>query len=90
MPNAWRRNSSATKCVSRNETHFQSFPLQGVCDSEDVPDRFRMSEPIVTYLNDHLGGAQIAIQLLSAMGNQHEDKQFREFATNQQKRNSYL
>jgi hypothetical protein len=39
-----------------------------------------MSEPLVTYLNDHLGGAQIAIQLLEAMRDQHDDPKFREFA----------
>jgi len=39
-----------------------------------------MSEPLVTYLNDHLGGAQIAIQLLEAMRDQHENQRFRDFA----------
>lgn len=39
-----------------------------------------MSEPLVTYVNDHLGGAQIAIQLLEAMRDQQENERFREFA----------
>jgi hypothetical protein len=39
-----------------------------------------MSEPLATYLHDHLGGAQIAIQTLEAMRDQHDDKRFREFA----------
>jgi hypothetical protein len=39
-----------------------------------------MSEPLVTYLNDHLGGAQIAVQVLEAMRDQHDDPKFREFA----------
>ena len=37
-----------------------------------------MSEAVlVTYLNDHLGGAQIAVQLLEAMRDQHDDQDFR-------------
>ena len=40
-----------------------------------------MSDPLATYLNDHLGGAQIAIQVLEAMRDQHEDQSFREFAS---------
>jgi len=40
-----------------------------------------MSEPLVTYLNDHLGGAQIAVQVLEAMRDQHDDPKFREFAS---------
>jgi hypothetical protein len=39
-----------------------------------------MSEPLVTYLDDHLGGAQIAIQLLEAMRDQHDNQRFRDFA----------
>jgi hypothetical protein len=39
-----------------------------------------MSEPLITYLNDHLGGAQIAIQLLEAMRDQHDNQRFRQFA----------
>jgi hypothetical protein len=39
-----------------------------------------MSEPLVAYLNDHLGGAEIAIQVLEAMRDQHDDPRFREFA----------
>jgi hypothetical protein len=40
-----------------------------------------MSDPLVTYLNDHLGGAQIAVQVLEAMRDQHDDPKFREFAS---------
>jgi len=40
-----------------------------------------MSEPLVTYLNDHLGGAKIAVQLLEAMRDQHDDERFRQFAS---------
>lgn len=40
-----------------------------------------MSNPLGTYLNDHLGGAQIAIQLLQAMRDQHDDPEYREFAS---------
>jgi hypothetical protein len=39
-----------------------------------------MSEPLATYLSDHLGGAQVAIEVLEAMRNQHDDQRFREFA----------
>ena len=38
-----------------------------------------MSDSLVTYLTDHLGGAQVAIELLEAMCEQHNDKTFREF-----------
>jgi hypothetical protein len=40
-----------------------------------------MSEPLVTYLDDHLGGAQIAIQRLEAMRAQHDNQRLREFAS---------
>jgi hypothetical protein len=40
-----------------------------------------MSEPLVTYLNDHLGGAQIAVQLLEAMRDQNDEQEFRQFAS---------
>jgi hypothetical protein len=40
-----------------------------------------MSEPLVTYLKDHLGGAQIAVEALEIMRDQHDDPRFREFAT---------
>jgi hypothetical protein len=40
-----------------------------------------MSEPLVTYLNDHLAGAQMAIQLLESMHNQNDDQEFRQFAS---------
>jgi hypothetical protein len=39
-----------------------------------------MSEALTTYLNDHRSGAQIAIELLEVMRDQHEDATFREFA----------
>ena len=40
-----------------------------------------MSEPLVTYLKDHLAGAQVAIQLLESMRNQNDDQEFRQFAS---------
>ena len=40
-----------------------------------------MSEPRITYLNDHLSGAQIAIQLLESMGSQNDDQEYRQFAS---------
>jgi len=33
----------------------------------------RMSELLGIYLGDHLGGAQVAVQLLEAMCSQHEE-----------------
>jgi hypothetical protein len=39
-----------------------------------------MSEPLVAYLNDHLGGAEVAVQVLEAMRDQHDDPRFRELA----------
>jgi hypothetical protein len=39
-----------------------------------------MSEPRITYLNDHLSGAQIAIQLLES-GSQNDDQEYRQFAS---------
>lgn len=39
-----------------------------------------MSEPLGIYLKDHLGGAQVAVDLLEAMCNQHEEEFYREFA----------
>ena len=41
-----------------------------------------MSKALTTYLNDHLGGAQIAIQILETMREQHDDQKFRDFAAN--------
>jgi len=32
-----------------------------------------MSDNLATYLRDHLGGATIAIQVLEAMRDQHDD-----------------
>ena len=40
-----------------------------------------MSDPLVTYVNDHLGGARLAVELLEAMRDQHDDKNFRDLAT---------
>jgi hypothetical protein len=40
-----------------------------------------MSDPLVTYVNDHLGGAQVAVQLLEATRNQQDDQEFRQFAS---------
>lgn len=40
-----------------------------------------MTEPLVTYLNDHLAGAQTAVQLLEAMRDQNDDQEFRQFAS---------
>lgn len=39
-----------------------------------------MSEPLAVYLHDHLGGAQIALEMLRIMRDQHEDEHFRQFA----------
>jgi hypothetical protein len=39
-----------------------------------------MSEPLATYLDDHLGGAKIALEVLTVMRDQHEEQRFREFA----------
>lgn len=40
-----------------------------------------MSDPLVTYVNDHLGGAQVGVQLLEAMRDQQDDQEFRQFAS---------
>jgi hypothetical protein len=40
-----------------------------------------MSEPLVTYLSDHLSGAQIAVQLLEAMRDQNDEQEYRQFAS---------
>jgi hypothetical protein len=39
-----------------------------------------MSEPLAIYINDHLGGAQVALESLKIMREQHDDPKFREFA----------
>jgi hypothetical protein len=39
-----------------------------------------MSESLGIYLRDHLGGAQIAVQLLQAMCDKQEDERYRDFA----------
>jgi hypothetical protein len=40
-----------------------------------------MSDPLATYLHDHLGGARAAIELLAAMRDQQQDKALGDFAT---------
>jgi hypothetical protein len=40
-----------------------------------------MSDALVIYLNDHLGGAQIAVQLLEAMRDLNDEQEFRQFAS---------
>jgi hypothetical protein len=45
---------------------------QAHCRFEGAP----MSAPLLIYLNDHLGGAQIAVQVLAAMRDQHENPKF--------------
>jgi hypothetical protein len=40
-----------------------------------------MPEALTTYLHDHLGGAEIALQILDTMHNRHDDAKFREFAS---------
>jgi hypothetical protein len=39
-----------------------------------------VSKSLGIYLRDHLGGAQIAVQLLEAMCDKQEDEKYREFA----------
>jgi hypothetical protein len=39
-----------------------------------------MSDPLATYLHDHLGGARAAIELLAAMREQQKDKSLGDFA----------
>jgi hypothetical protein len=39
-----------------------------------------VSEPLATYLDDHLSGAQIAIQVLQSMRDDHEEPRLRAFA----------
>jgi hypothetical protein len=39
-----------------------------------------MSDPLSTYLHDHLGGAKAAIDLLGAMRDSHKDQALRDFA----------
>ena len=39
-----------------------------------------MSDPLVAYLNDHLSGGEVAVQVLEAMRDQNNDPMFREFA----------
>lgn len=46
-------------------------------EAEVLPD---MSKSLITYINDHLGGAEIAIELLEAMCEHHNDAHFQQFA----------
>jgi hypothetical protein len=39
-----------------------------------------VSEPLATYLDDHLSGAQIAIQVLQSMRDDHDEPRLRAFA----------
>lgn len=41
-----------------------------------------MSDPLATYLHDHLGGAKAAIDLLEAMRDHQKDKPLGDFAAN--------
>jgi hypothetical protein len=41
-----------------------------------------MSDPVVTHLNDHMAGAGVAIDLLHAMKDRHEDEPLSQFAAN--------
>lgn len=40
-----------------------------------------MSDPLATYLNDHMAGASLAIDLLKAMKERHSDESLSQFAT---------
>jgi hypothetical protein len=40
-----------------------------------------MSDPLATYLNDHMAGAGVAIELLQAMKDRHDDESLSQFAT---------
>jgi N-acetylglucosamine kinase-like BadF-type ATPase len=40
-----------------------------------------MSDPLATYLNDHMAGASLAIDLLKAMKKRHDDESLSQFAT---------
>ena len=39
-----------------------------------------MSEPLGTYIRDHLAGARLALETLSVMRDQHDDERFRNLA----------
>lgn len=39
-----------------------------------------MSASLATYLNDHLGGAQVAVQILQAMRDQQKNTHYRDFS----------
>jgi hypothetical protein len=41
-----------------------------------------MSDPLATYLHDHLGGAKAAIDLLEEMRNHQEEQPLKDFAAN--------
>ncbi len=40
-----------------------------------------MNDPLATYLNDHLAGAGLAIDLLQAMKSSHDDDPLSQFAS---------
>jgi hypothetical protein len=40
-----------------------------------------MSDPLAIYLNDHMAGASLAIDLLKAMKKRHDDESLSQFAT---------
>ena len=44
--------------------------------------RSSVSDPLSTYLHDHLGGAKAAIDLLQAMQDDHDDQTLKDFAAN--------
>jgi hypothetical protein len=63
--------------VNTGETDVNFDPNSKTCRLREV----HMSEPLGIYLKDHLGGAQVAVHLLEAMCNQHEEELYREFAS---------
>jgi hypothetical protein len=62
--------------------HILASNLLGAIQAPDYSsvEICNMSEPLTIYINDHLGGARIAAQVLEAMRDQHDDSRFREFA----------
>jgi hypothetical protein len=63
-----QREHIASECISEQGQTMACF------------GEVQMSESLGIYLRDHLGGAQIAVQLLEAMCNRQEDERYREFA----------
>jgi hypothetical protein len=66
------------KCHS---DHFRASRSMPVRMAWRTPFEISMSEALVTYLSGHTGGAQIAVQLLEAIRDQHDDQEFRRFAS---------